>query len=88
MTAAGSAADRTGRGVKRDGRREAMEEFDYDGNIDREPREDEEWGCIFPGKCCMPGEHRKGECHTAEMIEAFEAEMNRASAANEQEQRP
>jgi hypothetical protein len=52
-----------------------MSEYDYDGDSDREPREDEEWGCIFPGKCCMPGEHRKGECHTAEMIEAFNAEM-------------
>ncbi len=26
-------------------------------------------GCIFPGECCMPGEHLKSECHTAEMLD-------------------
>lgn len=31
-------------------------------------QEDEE-GCCFPKECCMPGVHRKSECHTAEMIE-------------------
>jgi hypothetical protein len=24
-----------------------------------------EWGCCYPDKCCMPGEHMKNECHTA-----------------------
>ena len=28
-------------------------------------------GCLFPGKCCMPGEHFVSECHTAEMMEAY-----------------
>jgi hypothetical protein len=26
----------------------------------------DEWGCCYPDKCCMPGEHMKSECHTAE----------------------
>jgi hypothetical protein len=26
----------------------------------------DEWGCCYPGTCCMPGEHMKSECHTAE----------------------
>jgi hypothetical protein len=26
-------------------------------------------GCLFPGKCCMVGEHVESECHTAEMME-------------------
>lgn len=29
-------------------------------------------GCVFPGECCMPGEHTKDECHTAEMVEDHE----------------
>ena len=31
-----------------------------------------EVGCCFPDNCCMPGVHFKGECHTAEMLEAEE----------------
>jgi hypothetical protein len=33
-------------------------------------RDDEEndTGCCFPGRCCMPGEHLRSECHTAEMM--------------------
>jgi hypothetical protein len=26
----------------------------------------DEWGCCYPDKCCMPGEHMKSECHTAD----------------------
>lgn len=26
-------------------------------------------GCLFPGKCCMPGPHYESECHTAEMLQ-------------------
>jgi len=37
-------------------------------------REDMMPGCCFPGRCCMPGPHLRGECHTPEMIEAWEAE--------------
>lgn len=31
-------------------------------------------GCIFPGRCCMPGEHLKSECCTAEMMEQMRQE--------------
>lgn len=30
--------------------------------------------CAFPGECLMPGEHTRSECHTVEMVEAFNAE--------------
>ena len=36
-------------------------------DVDRS--EDDQPGCVFPGECCMPGPHVKGECHTAKMIE-------------------
>lgn len=25
-------------------------------------------GCLFPGECCMPGEHYESECHTPEHL--------------------
>lgn len=28
-------------------------------------------GCVFPGRCLMPGEHVQSECHTAEMLEEY-----------------
>ena len=31
--------------------------------------EDDPIGCVFPGRCLMPGVHLESECHTAEMIE-------------------
>jgi len=31
-------------------------------------------GCLFPGECCMPGDHYESECHTAEMLMAQETE--------------
>jgi hypothetical protein len=31
--------------------------------------EDNEVECCFPGSCCMPGEHLRSECHTAEMMQ-------------------
>lgn len=33
--------------------------------------------CCFPGECCMPGPHEPSECHTPEMIEAYEQEEER-----------
>jgi hypothetical protein len=33
--------------------------------------EEDEWGCEFPGKCCMPGDHMRSECYTAEMAEEW-----------------
>jgi hypothetical protein len=36
---------------------------------------DDGTGCCFPGRCCMPGEHLRSECHTAEMMEEYLAEQ-------------
>lgn len=30
-------------------------------------------GCLFPGFCCMAGEHLVSECHTVKMMEDYEA---------------
>lgn len=32
-------------------------------------------GCIFPEKCCMPGIHYQADCHTAEMMEQINKEL-------------
>lgn len=44
---------------------------DYDDDDYRPPqtRWEDEIGCYFSGECCIPGEHRKSECHTAEEYE-------------------
>lgn len=34
--------------------------------------DDDEWGCCYPGECCMPGEHMRHECHTAEDLIAHQ----------------
>jgi len=31
--------------------------------------EDDPIGCVFPGRCLMPGVHLESECHTVEMME-------------------
>lgn len=31
--------------------------------------EDDPVGCVFPGRCLMPGIHLESECHTIEMME-------------------
>lgn len=41
-------------------------------NETRKPNESRGRGCLFPGRCCMPGEHMKFECYTPEMIEGAE----------------
>lgn len=34
--------------------------------------EEDEWGCVFPGECCMAyTDHMKGECYTPEMYEDY-----------------
>lgn len=33
--------------------------------------DEEEYGCCFPGECCMPGDHFPSECFTPEMAEAL-----------------
>jgi len=41
---------------------------------EREDCEDDPIGCVFPGKCIMPGIHLESECCTAEMMEHTHAE--------------
>lgn len=33
--------------------------------------EDDEFGCCFPDRCLMPGEHLKSECHDVAIMEAL-----------------
>lgn len=33
--------------------------------------------CEFPGRCLMPGPHHHSECHTVEMIRAYEEQFRR-----------
>lgn len=33
--------------------------------------EDDPVGCLFPGKCVMPGAHVESECATANMMEEY-----------------
>jgi hypothetical protein len=50
-------------------------QFSYDDPEYGVVSEPETFGCVMPGRCCMPGMHYPSECHTAEMIEAIEAEV-------------
>lgn len=52
-------------------------EYYLNRHRDEEPEECE-WGCCFPGECCMPGPHLKSECHTAQMVRDFERDMRRS----------
>lgn len=57
------------------------DEDDYERDPEYDDETPEEWQrkCCFPGECCMPGEHYAHECHTAEMLEAYEEdEVNAA----------
>jgi hypothetical protein len=40
-----------------------------------------EWktGCLFPGKCLMPGDHFPYECHTAQMMRDWVEEQKAES---------
>lgn len=40
-------------------------------------RDEENQRCLFPGKCCMPGPHGSDECHTVEMIQAYESHLRK-----------
>ena len=59
--------------------------FDYypgDCNEDEEPEYDPDdedlWECEFDDKCLMPSfYHRRSECHTVEMAQAWEEEYGR-----------
>ena len=37
--------------------------------------DDKKPGCCYPGKCCMPDEDYRFECHTAEMLEQQHGEQ-------------
>lgn len=52
---------------------ESQDEID-DYNFGSAERDDD-WGCCFPEECCMPYPHMKDECHTAEMYEAYVADL-------------
>jgi hypothetical protein len=52
------------------------DEDDFDGcdhgvgfDEDCEDCDDDTEGCLYPGKCLMPGIHLESECHTVEMVE-------------------
>ena len=53
------------------------EDEDYGDDPFNAPDPDAEFegiGCVFPGKCTMPGEHFKSECATVEtMQQMYEA---------------
>jgi hypothetical protein len=44
------------------------EETERKSGMDSDDDDDE--GCCLPGRCVMPGPHRKSECHTPDMIES------------------
>lgn len=49
-------------------------EHGVDFSEECEECDDDPIGCLFPGKCLMPGEHLESECHTAEMMEQINAD--------------
>ena len=62
---------------------EDFDDEDFDGcehgvgfDEDCEDCEDDPLDCLFPGRCLMLGEHLLSECHTAEMIEQFNAQRS------------
>ena len=51
------------------------EQHDVLSDDDSDDDDFEDDDCCFPGECCMPGFHPRSECHTAEMLEAYWAEV-------------
>lgn len=50
------------------------DDWDHDDEeLDADPEDniDIDNECAFPGACCMPGEHMRCECHTADMLEDY-----------------
>lgn len=45
--------------------------------INEELREEPGRRCLYPGRCCMPGEHFSDECHTAEALRQIEREWRK-----------
>lgn len=69
----------------RDCEGDACNRCDNDGEIVRVADDSAEGSgdCLFPGECCMPGDHTPDECHTAEMIESQYAEPNSVISQND-----
>jgi hypothetical protein len=45
-----------------------------------EPDEDDEWACEFGERCLMPSfTHRRSECYTVEMAQAWQDERETAA---------
>lgn len=44
---------------------------DEDGCPNEESSEFFAWGCLFPGRCIIAGEHMTCECMTAEEMEQY-----------------
>ncbi len=57
------------------------ENFTFDAMYEAWRDTDDRRRCLFPGKCCMPGDHTSDECHTAEMIEDYEQSYRDAAEA-------
>ncbi len=52
-------------------------DLEYDGiDLSRIESEDD-YVCELPGECIMPYPHMRSECHTAEMLESFNAEVGK-----------
>lgn len=49
--------------------------------IEDEEHDEDEWGCEFGDRCLMPGyDHRRSECYTKEMAEAWADEQQNQPA--------
>lgn len=57
------------------------------GFADEDPCHEDDFGCLFPGSCCMPELHFVSECHTAEMAEEMHA-YSALSEAREADENP
>lgn len=44
-----------------------------------DPNDEAVFGCLFPGSCCMAGEHFFSECHTSDMLEQLSSELETGS---------
>lgn len=44
---------------------------DEDESRENEFQDEENWTCLYPGKCLMPSMHCRDECHTEEDLEAY-----------------
>ena len=51
------------------------DDIDWEDERDPDRADDDEWECEFGDKCLMPSfYHRRSECHTVEMAQAWRNE--------------